>query len=64
MMVALIVLMVWIGIYPKPFFDFMEEPVDYIVQKVDPEYFARNPHEAPAILPSAPAAEHHEVASK
>ena len=64
LMVALIVLMVWIGIYPKPFFDFMEEPVDYVVQKVDPEYFARNPHEAPAILPTAPAGDHHEVASK
>jgi len=30
----------WIGLYPKPFFDIMEKPVDYIVQKVDPEYAA------------------------
>ncbi len=30
----------WIGLYPKPFFEIMEKPVDYIVQKVDPEYAA------------------------
>jgi NADH-quinone oxidoreductase subunit M len=40
LMVSLIVFMVWIGIYPKPFFDMIEQPVNYIVQKVDPGYFA------------------------
>ena len=40
LMVALIVCMVWIGVYPKPFFDMIEEPVNYVVQKVDPGYFA------------------------
>jgi len=39
LMVALIVFMVWIGIYPKPFFDMIEQPVNYVVQKVDPGYF-------------------------
>jgi NADH-quinone oxidoreductase subunit M len=39
LMAALIVCMVWIGVYPKPFFDMIEEPVNYIVQKVDPGYF-------------------------
>jgi NADH-quinone oxidoreductase subunit M len=40
LMAVLIVCMVWIGVYPKPFFDMIEQPVNYIVQKVDPGYFA------------------------
>ena len=40
LMVALIACMVWIGVYPKPFFDMIEEPVNYVVKKVDPGYFA------------------------
>ena len=63
MMLALIALMVWIGIYPKPIFDIMEKPVDYVVQKVDPEYFAKERLRYPA-APAAPAADHSEVASK
>ena len=59
LMFALIVLMVWIGIYPKPFFDIMEKPVDYVVSKVDRSYFDKKPY------PATPApAEHHEVAAK
>ena len=37
--VALVACMVWIGIYPKPLFDMIDKPVDYIVRKVDPGYF-------------------------
>ena len=37
--VALVAVMVWIGIYPKPIFDMIDKPVDYIVRKVDPTYF-------------------------
>ena len=62
MMVALVALMVWIGVYPKPLFDFIEKPVDYIVQKVDPAYFEKNPVVYPA-TPAAPAG-HSEVAAK
>jgi NADH-quinone oxidoreductase subunit M len=64
MMLALIALMVWIGVYPKPIFDIMEKPVDYIVEKVDPQYFARNPVTYPAEPVAAPAEQHHEVAAK
>ncbi|HYH08015.1 MAG TPA: NADH-quinone oxidoreductase subunit M, partial [Thermoanaerobaculia bacterium] len=63
LMLALIALMVWIGIYPKPLFDKMERPVNYIVQKVDPQYFAKERLTYPA-TPEAPAAGHHEVAAK
>ncbi|MEK7405153.1 MAG: NADH-quinone oxidoreductase subunit M [Acidobacteriota bacterium] len=30
---------VWIGIYPKPYFDVLEKPVQEIVQRVRPEYY-------------------------
>jgi NADH-quinone oxidoreductase subunit M len=64
LMLSLVALMVWIGVYPKPIFDVMEQPVDYIVRKVDPEYFAKQPLTYPAAPAAAPAAGHHEVASK
>ncbi len=38
LLVALSACMVWIGIYPKPIFDMIDKPVEYIVQKVDPTY--------------------------
>ena len=62
MMVALVVLMVWIGIYPKPLFEFIEKPVDYVVRKVDPGYFDKKPVPYPSS--PAPSTEHHEVAAK
>jgi NADH-quinone oxidoreductase subunit M len=31
---------VWIGVYPKPYFDILRQPVNEIVQRVRPEYFA------------------------
>ena len=41
--------------------DVMEKPVDYIVRKVEPAYFDKQP----MTYPSSPApAEHHEVAAK
>jgi NADH-quinone oxidoreductase subunit M len=40
-LVPLVVLMIWIGLYPKPVFQFLEKPVDYIVHKVDSDYFER-----------------------
>ena len=63
LMLSLVGLMVWIGVYPKPLFDMMEKPVDYIVQKVDPGYF----YKEKLTYPEAPAAhepEHSEVAAK
>ncbi len=36
----LIVWALWIGIYPKPYFDVLEKPVAQIVERVRPGYFA------------------------
>jgi NADH-quinone oxidoreductase subunit M len=38
--VPLIAWAVWIGVYPKPYFDVLRQPVNAIVQRVRPEYFA------------------------
>jgi NADH-quinone oxidoreductase subunit M len=38
-LIPLVALMIWIGVYPKPMFDVLEKPVNYIIQKVDPNYF-------------------------
>ncbi len=37
----LVILCFWIGLYPKPFFEVLEKPVDYIVRKVDGDYAAQ-----------------------
>jgi NADH-quinone oxidoreductase subunit M len=55
-LVPLVILMFWIGIAPKVFFDVIEQPVDYIVRKVDPTYFDNKP------MPDTPSAAHPEVA--
>jgi len=57
-LLPLVVLMVWIGIAPKVFFDIIEEPVNYVVRKVDPQYFNRQP----VSYPTVPVADHNEVA--
>ena len=44
---------IWIGVYPKPFFDVLEKPVAQIVQRVRPEYYQAKPH----ALPAAPVTE-------
>jgi NADH-quinone oxidoreductase subunit M len=30
---------IWIGVYPKPFFDVLEKPVQQIVERVRPDYY-------------------------
>jgi len=34
---------VWIGVYPKPYFDVLEKPVAQIVERVRPGYFQKAP---------------------
>jgi NADH-quinone oxidoreductase subunit M len=38
--VPLIAWSIWIGIYPKPYFDILRQPVTEIVERVRPGYFA------------------------
>jgi NADH:ubiquinone oxidoreductase subunit 4 (subunit M) len=49
MLFALVIIMFWIGLFPSTFFDKIEEPVNYVVRKVDPTYFD------PPALPGTPA---------
>ena len=53
LLLSLVVLMVWIWIKPAVFFDIIEEPVNYVVRKVDPTYFDQKPLAYP---PAAPVA--------
>ena len=39
MFVPLIAWAIWIGVYPKPFFDVLQQPVTEIVERVHPDYF-------------------------
>ncbi len=46
---------VWIGVYPKPFFDILERPVAQIVERVRPGYYAERNLPNPLITPAASA---------
>jgi len=53
-LVPLVVLCFWIGIYPKPFLDYLHKPVAQVVDVVQPGKFT--PRTARAAAPAAPAA--------
>jgi NADH-quinone oxidoreductase subunit M len=57
-LVPLVLLAFWIGIYPKPFFRYLEKPVQRIVERVNPDYYKaeRAALPAPVEKPAAPAA--------
>ena len=40
-LLPLVAMAFWIGIYPKPFFAFIEKPVQRIVQQVNPTFYQR-----------------------
>lgn len=44
-MTPLVICFIWIGIYPKPFFNMMEVSVKHLVEQVYPEYFQQKAHE-------------------
>ena len=54
-LVPLVFLAFWIGIYPKPFFSFIDKPVERIVQQVNPGFYQQPAVSAP-VLPSDSAA--------
>ncbi|OFV99442.1 MAG: NADH dehydrogenase [Acidobacteria bacterium RIFCSPLOWO2_12_FULL_54_10] len=51
-LVPLIIWAFWIGLYPKPYFTILEKPVQKIVQRVRPDYYA-----AKEYVPPEPIAE-------
>src|SRR6201993_4924286 len=51
-LLPLVALAFWIGIYPKPFFNYINNPVEKIVQQVNPGFYER----AASTLPSNAAA--------
>jgi NADH-quinone oxidoreductase subunit M len=55
--VPLILLAVWMGVYPKPFFEILNQPVTELVQRVNTNpavYNAKVPVTAPAEAPKKP----------
>src|SRR2546427_500011 len=58
-LVPLVILAFWIGIYPKPFFAFIERPVQKIVEQVNPKFY-----EAERARLQAPAADFHAAAAE
>jgi NADH-quinone oxidoreductase subunit M len=53
-LVPLVFLAFWIGIYPKPFFELIEKPVENIVRQVNPKFYQSEHAKLPA--PELPAA--------
>ena len=51
----LVFLAFWIGIYPKPFFAYIEKPVQKIVEQVNPRFYEQAKQAAPVPPPAAPA---------
>jgi NADH-quinone oxidoreductase subunit M len=47
-LVPLVLLAIWIGVYPSPVLRYLEEPAKAIVQRVNPEYFSARAARAPA----------------
>ncbi|MGH9679503.1 MAG: complex I subunit 4 family protein, partial [Candidatus Acidiferrales bacterium] len=48
-LVPLVILMFWIGIYPKPLFRVLERPVQQIVEQVNPGYYGAERAALPAV---------------
>ena len=48
---------IWIGVYPKPYFDVLEKPVQQIVERVRPGYY-----QGGAVQAGAPARWHGDAA--
>jgi NADH-quinone oxidoreductase subunit M len=57
-LLPLVACMIWIGIAPGIFFETIEQPVDYIVRKVDPQYFEKQQQTYPAQPAAAEAPAH------
>ena len=47
-MVPLMILSLWIGVYPKPFLEYIQQPVNAVVKQVRPDYQIPGPQPTPA----------------
>ncbi len=56
-LVPLVILAFWIGIYPKPFFNLIEKPVQRIVEQVNPNFYDAERAKLPPAELHAAAAE-------
>ncbi|MGH9860627.1 MAG: complex I subunit 4 family protein, partial [Candidatus Acidiferrales bacterium] len=54
-LVPLVLAAFWIGIYPKPFFRYLNPPVEKVVRIVNPNYYNVDRAKLPAKLPEAAA---------
>jgi NADH-quinone oxidoreductase subunit M len=52
-LVPLIIWAFWIGVYPKPFFDVLDKPVNAIVEQLNPNFFKAP--QAAKVAPALPA---------
>jgi len=52
--VPLVVMALWIGLFPKPFFQILEQPVNHLVATVRPDYQPAGTATSAAPLPSGP----------
>ena len=65
-LLPLVAMAIWIGVYPKPFFAYIDPPVNKIVERVNPGYFSSNrvaiPVRAAETVPQqTPASAHSET---
>jgi NADH-quinone oxidoreductase subunit M len=44
---------IWIGVYPKPYFELLEKPVQQIVERVRPDYYQAGAQRAAVLKPGA-----------
>jgi len=52
-LVPLVVMCFWIGVYPKPFLNYLKVPVEQIVERVHPDYYKAQRAPLPVTLPPA-----------
>ncbi len=56
-LVPLVAMAFWIGVYPKPFFAYIEKPVEKIVRQANPGYYPAEQAKLPAAPEAKPAEE-------
>src|SRR5215831_3364342 len=57
-LLPLVVLAFWIGIYPKPFFDYINNPVEKIVHQVNPGFYKSVGSQSAALPKAASSGQH------